>query len=57
MEFAKVVAIDEMGRIHLPRKLREKNDWKMGTQLEVYDMENNTIVLKLHEPPEEPTEN
>jgi len=49
MEFIKTVTIDEFGRIVLPRELRKDNGWQMGTELEVYDMGNNTLVIKLPE--------
>jgi len=49
MEYIKTVAIDELGRILLPRELREKNDWQPGTQLDVYDMGSNTMAVKLSE--------
>jgi len=49
MEYIKTVAIDEMGRIVLPRTLRKENDWQMGTELDVYDAGNGIIAIKLSE--------
>jgi len=49
MEFVKTVTIDELGRILMPHAIREANNWQMSTKLDVYNMDDNTIVIKLHE--------
>ena len=53
MEFIKAVKIDELGRILLPRPIRDTNSWPVGTKLDVYVMDGNTVVIKLHEPAQE----
>jgi len=49
MELIRTTAVDEIGRIVLPRKTREENGWVMGTKLDLYDAGDGTIVIKLAE--------
>jgi len=52
MEFVKTVTIDELGRILVPHPIREKSGWQMGTKLDVYYIDDDTVIVKLHEPSE-----
>ena len=38
--------IDDLGRVNLPRELRSKLNWEIGTILSLY-RKDNTIVLRL----------
>lgn len=41
--------IDELGRIMLPRELREKAQWKSGDCITItYEDETHTLTLRLH---------
>lgn len=41
-------ALDPLGRITLPSKLRKRNGWQEDTMLEIFDGMDNTVVLKLY---------
>ena len=41
--------IDDMGRIVLPGALRKKVGWNQGDTLNVYQLDNNTVILQVSE--------
>ena len=45
MELQAIRTIDDLGRINLPRALREKLDWQIGMTVGLLQV-NDTIVLK-----------
>ena len=45
MELQAIRTIDDLGRINLPRALREKLGWQIGMAVELLHV-NDTIVLK-----------
>ena len=47
MELIRTATVDEVGRIVLPRNIREANGWETGTELDVYDNGDGTVVVKL----------
>ena len=41
--------IDELGRIVLPKEIRDRYRWEVGTPLEIY-VEGETVVLQKYDP-------
>ena len=53
METSTKQTIDDLGRILVPRKLRQKLNWQLYDVLELY-IENDTIVMRFDSKGEEP---
>ena len=53
MELVEVRTIDDLGRIVVPKKIRDSNHWGKGTEIAVC-IHNDLVVLAAYEPPEEP---
>ena len=44
MELQAITKIDDLGRILLPKELRQEKDWHKGTKIAIYT-KNDTIIL------------
>ena len=49
MELITVRAIDDLGRLVLPKEVRQANNWTEGTPIAIYT-HNSTVLLEAHKP-------
>jgi len=52
MELVAVRTLDELGRVIVPKEVRQKKGWGEGTAIEIY-INNDTIVLDTCRPAQE----
>ena len=49
MTYMGIATMDELGRVLLPRILRQKHGWQPGSRLQVHMGQDQTAMLKLYE--------
>jgi len=55
MELVAIRAIDELGRLVIPKEVREVNTWREGTQIAIY-IHGSTVLLETAKPGQEAPE-
>ena len=52
MELVDIRTIDDLGRLVIPKEIREANNWGEGVKIAIYT-HDDTVLLETHKPDQE----